>query len=94
MHRIEFCTAFNPCAAGATCNNKITDYTCTCPPGMSGKNCTTNVDNCDGHLCQVSADRVPAWRLCLVIYTGDAGTLTMSTLRSWQRLRDVVLEEE
>ena len=60
-HRIQFCTEFNPCAAGSTCNDKITDYTCSCPPGLSGKNCTDDVDNCAGNLCQVRAPSFSAF---------------------------------
>jgi len=35
---IEEC-ASNPCMNGATCNEDINKYTCTCVPGYSGVHC-------------------------------------------------------
>ena len=31
--------ASNPCKNGATCNDYINMYNCTCPPGYYGYNC-------------------------------------------------------
>ena len=31
--------ASNPCMSGATCNEDINKYTCTCVPGYNGINC-------------------------------------------------------
>lgn len=32
--------AFHPCTNGAECTNMGLDYTCTCPVGFTGKNCS------------------------------------------------------
>ncbi|KAH3701912.1 hypothetical protein DPMN_076908 [Dreissena polymorpha] len=31
--------ATNPCKNGATCNNLLNNYTCTCTGGWQGTNC-------------------------------------------------------
>ena len=30
----------DPCQNGATCDDEVSDYTCTCMAGYDGKNCT------------------------------------------------------
>ena len=30
----------DPCENGATCDDKVNDYTCTCMAGYDGKNCS------------------------------------------------------
>lgn len=52
--KIPFCAKeYNPCENGARCVDHFTHYTCECVPGFSGVNCTTNIDDCANHLCQV-----------------------------------------
>ncbi len=36
---IDPCRELMPCLNGATCNNFVTSYTCTCAPGWEGMNC-------------------------------------------------------
>lgn len=31
----------DPCEHNGTCNDEINDYTCTCVPGYTDKNCST-----------------------------------------------------
>lgn len=53
--KIPFCTKeFNACQNGARCVDHFTHYTCECTAGFVGANCTTNVDDCANHLCQVN----------------------------------------
>ncbi|XP_070177359.1 protein crumbs-like isoform X2 [Littorina saxatilis] len=40
------------CQNGATCTNGERDYICECPPGFTGKNCSTNIDECQSTPCQ------------------------------------------
>ncbi|XP_030840936.1 fibropellin-3-like [Strongylocentrotus purpuratus] len=42
----------NPCTNGAECLNSGVDYTCLCPGGFTGKNCTADIDECAGNPCQ------------------------------------------
>lgn len=59
--KIEFCTKeMNPCENGARCVDKGTSYSCECPDGFSGANCSVNVDECAQHLCQNGATCVDA----------------------------------
>ncbi|KOB65069.1 Uncharacterized protein OBRU01_23274 [Operophtera brumata] len=54
--KIPFCTSeFNPCANGALCTDHASHYTCACPKGYSGQNCTVNADDCINHMCQNGA---------------------------------------
>ena len=40
------------CKNGATCmNTPVGSYTCICVNGWTGKNCTTNIDDCADHPC-------------------------------------------
>ncbi|MCP3668384.1 MAG: calcium-binding EGF-like domain-containing protein [Gammaproteobacteria bacterium] len=32
----------NPCQNGATCNDQIDQYNCTCLPGFTGKHCESS----------------------------------------------------
>lgn len=41
----------NPCKNGATCNQYVDSYTCTCRLGFSGINCETNDEDCTESSC-------------------------------------------
>ncbi|KAH9645530.1 hypothetical protein HF086_006687, partial [Spodoptera exigua] len=57
--KIPYCTKeFNPCENGAVCTDHHSHYTCTCPKGYSGQNCTINADDCINHMCQNGASCV------------------------------------
>jgi len=52
--KIAFCSKeFNPCENGAKCTDHFTHYTCECPLGFEGQNCSVNIDDCANHMCQV-----------------------------------------
>jgi hypothetical protein len=36
----------NPCDNGATCITSLLNYTCSCLPGFTDDNCSTNIDDC------------------------------------------------
>lgn len=56
--KIPFCSKeYNACQNGARCIDHETHYTCECAAGFTGVNCTTNIDDCVNHLCQVRAYR-------------------------------------
>ena len=40
-----------PCQNGATCLDGINNYTCTCSPGYSGRDCEVNIDDCEPEPC-------------------------------------------
>lgn len=35
--------ASNPCQNGGTCTDMLNDYSCSCSPGYSDKNCQTGI---------------------------------------------------
>lgn len=41
----------SPCSNGGTCNNTYNSYTCTCPTGVSGDNCQTDMSHCISSPC-------------------------------------------
>ena len=43
--------ASNPCHNGATCTDGTFNYTCSCPPGFTDDNCSTNIDDCSPSPC-------------------------------------------
>jgi hypothetical protein len=43
--------ASNPCFNGATCNDLIARYTCTCVAGWIGEHCEIERDECESHPC-------------------------------------------
>eukprot|EP00122_Pirum_gemmata_P002010 Pgem_evm2s1817 len=50
----DTCKPANPCKNSGVCTNikNVINYTCTCPPGFSGKDCETLVDACNVKSCQ------------------------------------------
>ncbi|XP_072024882.1 uncharacterized protein [Amphiura filiformis] len=42
----------NPCLNGATCEDRVGSYTCTCVPGWTGSNCDQDIDECSSYPCQ------------------------------------------
>ena len=52
--KTEFCSLVeNPCNSQGTCVERAGGYECQCLPGFTGKNCSRNMDDCEGHMCQV-----------------------------------------
>jgi len=41
---IDECSS-NPCQNGATCNDAVNMYTCTCAAGYTGRHCETSEDD-------------------------------------------------
>lgn len=52
--RINECDS-TPCANGATCIDKLMDYSCHCPYGFTGKHCEAYVDWCANNPCMNDA---------------------------------------
>ena len=47
------CQRNPPCSNSATCiNNGLGDYLCQCLDGYTGKNCDTEINECDPNPCQ------------------------------------------
>ncbi|XP_066276194.1 uncharacterized protein [Branchiostoma lanceolatum] len=44
--------ASDPCQNGATCEDGVNGYTCTCVPGYEGVHCETDTDECASDPCQ------------------------------------------
>ncbi|XP_078673444.1 uncharacterized protein LOC144912281 isoform X2 [Branchiostoma floridae x Branchiostoma belcheri] len=65
----------NPCANGATCEDKVDGYTCTCAPGYEGDRCETETDECISNPCANGAtceDKVDGYTCtCAPGYEGD-----------------------
>jgi EGF-like domain len=36
-----------PCQNGATCENRVAEFACTCPPGYGGNVCEVRLNNCE-----------------------------------------------
>ena len=66
--------ATNPCDNGATCVDGEDSYTCACVAGYSGKNCTTDIDECTSVPCQnggICTDHVNSFSCaCVKGFTG------------------------
>ena len=46
----------HPCAQNATCVEEFGAYVCICPPGMTGEDCSVDIDFCgEEHPCQNGA---------------------------------------
>lgn len=37
----------NPCLNGATCIDNVASFTCSCPIGLTGMLCETNINDCE-----------------------------------------------
>ena len=42
----------SPCWHNATCIDGVANYTCDCVPGYTGKNCETDINECESNPCQ------------------------------------------
>ena len=42
----------NPCTNGGTCEDKVNNYTCTCPMGYAGRNCQESESVVNVHLLE------------------------------------------
>ncbi|XP_078373538.1 uncharacterized protein LOC144657116 [Oculina patagonica] len=66
--------SFNPCVNAATCQDLHLDYTCTCLPGYTGKNCSQDINDCSPNPCQHGGnctDKVNDYNCtCVVGYRG------------------------
>eukprot|EP00117_Sycon_ciliatum_P037554 scpid32913/ scgid6063/ Fibropellin-1; Epidermal growth factor-related protein 1; Fibropellin-I; SpEGF I; UEGF-1 len=66
----------NPCLNGGQCQDLVNDFVCRCPPGYTGKNCETDIDDCapnnpclNGGSC---VDLTPGYTcVCAPGFTGD-----------------------
>lgn len=47
--------ASSPCANGGTCRDGVNTFSCTCPPGYTGKNCSAPVSRCEHAPCHNGA---------------------------------------
>lgn len=47
--------ASSPCANGGTCRDGVNEYSCTCPPGYTGTNCSAPVSRCEHAPCHNGA---------------------------------------
>ncbi|XP_063402647.1 uncharacterized protein LOC134686779 [Mytilus trossulus] len=45
----------NPCENGATCNDEINGYKCTCTAGFTSTRCETDIDECASNPCHNGA---------------------------------------
>ncbi|KXJ04239.1 Fibropellin-1, partial [Exaiptasia diaphana] len=41
----------NPCQNNGVCTDLINDYSCACKPGWTGKQCDTDIDECQSNPC-------------------------------------------
>ena len=42
----------SPCMNGASCNDSVFEYSCTCQIGFTGDNCEVNLDDCRSNSCE------------------------------------------
>ncbi|KAJ4945310.1 hypothetical protein JOQ06_013837 [Pogonophryne albipinna] len=44
-----------PCRNGATCQEGLDGYICSCPPGITGRNCSSPISRCEHNPCHNGA---------------------------------------
>ena len=42
----------NPCLSGSNCTDLVNDFSCSCPPGFTGKRCHEKTDLCLSEPCK------------------------------------------
>ncbi|KAK2586210.1 hypothetical protein KPH14_001469 [Odynerus spinipes] len=76
-------TGHDPCENGGRCVDHKTHYSCECPIGFTGLNCSTNLDDCGDHMCQNGAtciDGINNYECkCAAEYTGRYCEIAPST---------------
>lgn len=58
-----------PCLNNSTCTDLLSDFSCSCQPGFTGKTCAMEIDDCVGQPCKnngTCVDEVNGYQcLCL-----------------------------
>lgn len=56
--------ATTPCAGGATCEDRLNDVLCVCPPGVTGRYCETPINECESSPCEhgLCIDQINAFK--------------------------------
>ena len=67
--------ASNPCANGGACSSTPDGFTCTCPDGFTGADCSIDIDECESFPCRNGGgctDLVNGFTCdCVSGFTGD-----------------------
>ena len=53
------------CNGRGTCINQVHAYTCTCDPGFTGKDCQTNINDCDAALVDRAGEKCANGGVCV-----------------------------
>ena len=53
------------CNGRGTCINQVHAYTCTCDPGFAGKDCQTNINDCDAALVDRAGEKCANGGVCV-----------------------------
>lgn len=69
----------SPCRNGATCQNTNGSYRCLCRVGFAGRNCDTDIDDCQPSKSQGHPG------LCVLPRAGSASPCSESCVSVWVR---------